>query len=128
MTFTYFGALAALLGDSEVRHDSMHPYFEAVRNNPIPGFAKWPVATLFAFLAQPQRHMFLMPQITKDFAEMMWSGLVYESQPNWRTYYSLSEMSAAFLEKLKPLGARDYMDIQTFIMITHAAAREKTAV
>jgi hypothetical protein len=127
-SFAYFTALAGVLEDGEVRHDSMHPYFEALRKNPAPGLAKWPIATLLPFLAQPQRHMFLDPQITQSFATVTGGRLIFEPQPNWRTYYSLMAMSAAYLHRLKAQGAKDYLDVQVFMTVIPAAAKAKKTV
>jgi hypothetical protein len=126
--FAYFGALAGVLADEEVRHDSMHPYFECARKNPAPGFDKWPIVTLLPFLAQPHRHMFLAPQVTQSFAVATGNKLLFEPQPNWRTYYSLMAMSAGYLERLKSIGARDYLDVQVFMAIIPGAAKVKSAV
>ncbi len=126
-TLAYFRALAFALEAGAVTETSMRPYFEAVNACPIPGFAKWPNATLFLFLARPECHMLLKPQVTKRFAAMLGNALIYEAHPNWMTYVNLLEMSAGTLGMLKPLGARDYLDLLTFMQVVQETASQKEA-
>lgn len=121
----YFDALSRVLEDPLVRHESMNPYFEAIRNGSVAGFTKWPNTTLLPFLAQPGRHMFLRPKTLRGFSSLMGNNLMYEPQPNWRTYNALLEMSRDYLDKLAPLGARDFLDVQIFYLAVHEAAMEK---
>jgi len=124
----YFTALGKVLGDNTVDHDCMHPYFKSILSNKTPGFAKWPVATLFPFLARPSHHMFLKPQVVKVSTALLGIGFLYEAQLGWRTYHSLLAAANEVLEKLKPLGARDFLDIQAFLTFVQKAAKDKTAV
>jgi hypothetical protein len=127
-TLLYFKALSEVLEAGEVNHDWMNPYFEAVKAVQVPGFAKWPNTTLLPFLAQPNRHMLLKPQVAKGIAAMLGNPFIYEPQPNWRTYLTLLEMSAGYLKMLQPLGARDYLDVQSFFSVVYDGATEKAMV
>jgi len=44
-------------------------------------------------------------------------GLNYRSELNWLTYKSLLTMSELLLTRLRPHGARDFMDVQSFIWL-----------
>jgi hypothetical protein len=46
----------------------------------------WPLVTVFGFIAQPKRHIFLKPNTTKEAARALEMKFAYESRPNWRTY------------------------------------------
>src|SRR4051812_16440052 len=46
----------------------------------------WPVVTVFGFIAQPDRHFFLKPMVTRKAAAEYGYDFVYESRPNWDTY------------------------------------------
>jgi hypothetical protein len=46
--------------------------------------AKWPVVTLFPFVAQPGHHMIVKPRIIKRVAERFGVDLHYRSRPNAR--------------------------------------------
>lgn len=120
----FFSALLKVLDDPQIQPESMTPFFETVHNFPLEGFSKWTIATLYPFLAQPQRHMFLKPEPTKFFARRIGWELNYEVFPNWKTYSSLLEMTRKYLEELKPLGARDHVDFQSFLWVVYDCLRE----
>jgi hypothetical protein len=44
----------------------------------------WPVVTVFGFIAQPDAHMFLKPNVTRVAATEYGFDLQYESRPSWR--------------------------------------------
>src|SRR3954465_13468799 len=49
----------------------------------------WPLATVFGFIAQPQTHMFLKPNVTRAAAAAYGFDFRYRSRPKWETYASL---------------------------------------
>src|SRR5437763_9366489 len=49
----------------------------------------WPVVTVFGFIAQPDKHIFLKPVVTKIAAQKYGFEFQYQSKPNWETYSSL---------------------------------------
>lgn len=49
----------------------------------------WPVLTVFGFLAAPERHVFLKPNVTRIAATAFGYHFAYASAPNWQTYQSL---------------------------------------
>jgi hypothetical protein len=97
------------------------PLADAVLGLPAePGRARvatWPVLTILPFLARPDRFMFLKPEITQECAERMRFDLQYDSALRWITYERLMKLSDVLLEKLRPLGARDYIDVQSFMWV-----------
>jgi hypothetical protein len=95
-------------------------YVEAVTSLPADRgrVATWPVATVFPYLAAPDRCMFLKPEVTKEAANSMTFDLQYNAIPNWITYQALLRMGTVYLELLRRLGARDYLDVQSFIYVT----------
>jgi hypothetical protein len=82
--------------------------------------AGWPLATLFPFIAQPERHMLLRPSFTCEAAQRLGLDLRYQSEPNWATYAALLGSSNQLLEELKPLGARDLIDVESFLHVATA--------
>ena len=62
--------------------------------------------------------MFLKPEVTKTAAERLGFDLLYTSTPNWGTYSRLLDMSRLLMQSLKPLGARDLIDVQSYIWMT----------
>ena len=86
----------------------------------VPGRARvltWPVVTILPFLAKPDCHMFLKPMQTQRIAEAFSFDLLYSSSPKWATYDQLLKLSDQLLERLRPLGARDLIDVQSFMWV-----------
>jgi hypothetical protein len=78
---------------------------------------KWPLVTVFGFIARPERDIFLKPQVTKAAAKAYGRGFHYRSRPNWDTYSDLLEFAAELKEDLADLQPRDMIDIQSFIWV-----------
>ncbi len=83
--------------------------------------AKWTVATLPPFLAKLSEFMFLKPEVTQDCAARLMFDLQDSTQLNWTTYAKLLEMSDHLLDVLRQYGARDDIDVQSFIWLIGAA-------
>jgi hypothetical protein len=77
----------------------------------------WPVVTVFGFLAQPDRHMFLKPNVTRLAASRYGFDFHYRSQPNWTTYSDLLELAATVQRDQRDLGPRDLIDVQSFLWV-----------
>jgi hypothetical protein len=77
----------------------------------------WPVVTVFGFLAQPDRHMFLKPNVTRSAAARYGSGFDYRSRPNWSTYRQLLDLAKSVLADQRDLGPRDFIDAQSFLWV-----------
>lgn len=78
----------------------------------------WPNVTILPFLADPSNHMVLKPQITRRLARRLQFDLLYSASLSWHTYEALGRLSESLLERLAPLGAKDYIDVQSFIWVT----------
>lgn len=77
----------------------------------------WPVVTVFGFIAQPDRHVFLKPNVTRIAAREYGVEFAYASRPNWGTYASLLDFSARVIRDQRDLGPRDMIDAQSFIWV-----------
>jgi hypothetical protein len=77
----------------------------------------WPLVTVFGFIAQPDRHIFLKPNTTREAARKLGLAFEYRSRPNWQTYRSYLDMAAATRRKLRDLRPRDMIDIQSFLWV-----------
>lgn len=115
----YFEALLLILKAPAIARESFEAYLTAVDRLPSEAGktspAKWTVATVLPYIAQPDRFMFLKPEVTQDCANRLTFELNYRPQLNWLTYAKLLEMSGHLLETLRPYGARDFIDVQSFI-------------
>ncbi|HEY0547935.1 MAG TPA: hypothetical protein VGC91_21325 [Pyrinomonadaceae bacterium] len=77
----------------------------------------WPVVTVFGFIAQPEEHIFLKPNVTRTAAREYGFEFHYQSRPSWETYASLLEFAATVRRDLSDLKPRDMIDIQSFIWV-----------
>jgi hypothetical protein len=77
----------------------------------------WPLVTVFAFIAQPERHIFLKPNVTKIAAQQYGFDFPYQSKPNWETYASLLEFAETIRRDVRDLKPRDMIDLQSFIWV-----------
>jgi hypothetical protein len=117
----FLSALFDLLREKHVTEAAFENYLNAILA--LPAFSSgdkgctWPIATILPYLADPTRFMFLKPEVTKQAAERLAFDLNYDSHPNWRTYRKLLMMGDLLMQRLKPLGARDWIDVQSFIWV-----------
>lgn len=77
----------------------------------------WPIVTVFGFLATPDRHIFLKPNVTKVAAREYGFEFEYESRPQWKTYASLLAFANRIRDDVRDLKPRDMIDIQSFIWV-----------
>lgn len=120
----FFESLLNLLSASTDLAESFRAYAAVVCELPQKKgrVATWPVATILPFLAQPNRHMFLKPEFTQEAAERLGFGLLYDSKPNWTTYDRLLRLGRHYLSLLVESGARDFIDVQSFIWLACGGA------
>jgi hypothetical protein len=78
----------------------------------------WPLVTVFGFIAQPDRHIFLKPNVTRRAAQAYeYEGLRYVSRPNWDTYASLHDFAETIRHDTRDLRPRDMIDLQSFMWV-----------
>lgn len=76
-----------------------------------------PVVTVFPFIAAPERHIFLKPNVTKRAAHSYGFDFKYNSKPSWEVYSSLLCFADRIRSDLKTMRPRDMMDVQSFIWV-----------
>ena len=77
----------------------------------------WPVLTVFPFIALPNEHFFLKPNVTRLAAREYGFDLQYSSRPTWTTYASVLRFAEAVRRDLRDLRPRDMIDLQSFIWV-----------
>jgi hypothetical protein len=77
----------------------------------------WPLVTVFGFIAQPERHVFLKPNVTRVAAREYGYDFAYRSRPNWETYDSLLNFARMVYRDTRDLRPRDMIDLQSFIWV-----------
>ncbi len=117
----FFEGLLPFIAADAPRDDLFEPLAAALRALPVKEgrarVATWPVLTILPFLAKPDRFMFLKPGPTQECAARMRFDLQYSADLRWLTYRKLMQMGGQLLEGLRPWGARDYIDVQSFIWV-----------
>lgn len=94
------------------------------------GQFSWPAMTYLPYLWYPDRHMFLKPQVTKDFAQRVGHSFAqeYSADPDPRVYGSLLNLTLEATSGLSALAPRDNIDLQSFIWIVGAYEGEAPVV
>jgi hypothetical protein len=82
--------------------------------------ARWPIVTLLPFVARPDAHMLLRPRFACEVAQRLGLELDYAAAPGWATYAALLRSTGMLLDKLRPLGARDHVDVEAFMHVVTA--------
>ena len=77
----------------------------------------WPIVTVIGFMAQPDRHIFLKPNVTRAAATAYGFDFEYASRPNWGTYQSLLAFAGKIRRDQRDLRPRDMIDLQGFIWV-----------
>jgi hypothetical protein len=77
----------------------------------------WPIVTVFGFLAQPETHIFLKPNVTRIAAIEYGFDFKYQSRPSMETYDSLLDFARLIRRDLSDLDPKDMIDIQSFIWV-----------
>jgi hypothetical protein len=77
----------------------------------------WPLITVFGFIAQPGRHIFLKPNTTKRAAQKIGLAFDYVSRPNWKTYHDYIVLAQTVKKAIRDMAPRDMIDIQSFLWV-----------
>lgn len=77
----------------------------------------WPLLTVFGFIAEPDREIFLKPKVTRRAAAEYGFDFGYKSRPNWETYVSLLDFAETIRNDAADLDPKDMIDLQSFIWV-----------
>ncbi|HET6898311.1 MAG TPA: hypothetical protein VFK70_08180 [Vicinamibacteria bacterium] len=115
--------LDALLGFLDVAGpDTFHRLTVAVGALPVPAEGSrvltWPNVTVLPFLADPTRFMVSKPEILRQIAARMDVELSPSTTVKWDSYARVLDVSRQLQTRLAPLGATDFIDVQTFVWVT----------
>ena len=114
----YLAALVEVVEASDPSGDTFTPLVEAVAG--LKESSSWPVATLIPFLARPEAHLLLRPNVVQKAAQGLSFDLKYRPAPNWATYERCLLLASIYRQKLaeteRPeLAPQDLIDVQAFI-------------
>jgi hypothetical protein len=77
----------------------------------------WPTATVFGFIADPARHLFIKPNVMRRAAAAIGMPFDYVSRPNVKTYTQALLLAKALRRTLVDMNPRDMIDIQSFLWV-----------
>jgi hypothetical protein len=77
----------------------------------------WPLVTVFGFIARPDAHFFLKPNVTRRAANAYEFDFRYESRPSWEVYAGLLEFAGQVRRDNRDLKPRDMIDLQSFVWV-----------
>jgi hypothetical protein len=77
----------------------------------------WPLVTVWGFIAQPDRHVFLKPMVTRRAAEAYDYDFAYRSTPSWPVYRNLLDFVETIRRDNRDLQPRDMIDLQSFLWV-----------
>ena len=116
-----FGEGLIAMLEARDRRASFEAFRDAVEKLPQPKSRvfTWPVVTVFPFIAQPSRHIFLKPNVTRAAALAYGFDFHYKSRPSWDTYASLLDFAKTVRRDLEEMNdpPRDMIDVQSFIWV-----------
>ncbi len=75
----------------------------------------WPLATYFSMLHDPDEYICVKPTPFGDLLRTLGSDVTWEARPTARLYGEIRRLAQVLLTELAPLGARDMIDVQSFI-------------
>ena len=92
--------------------------------------AKWTVASYLPYLWRPEKHMFLKPEVTKDFALRVGHPFasVYQARLEYDVYASLLDLTYQTTRALSDLRPQDNIDVQSFIWVAGGYSEETEGV
>lgn len=86
----------------------------------------WPMLTYLPFMWRPDRHIFLKPQVTRDFADRVGHsfGRDYDQGFAPAVYDSLLDLADETHREIASLQPRDLIDVQSFIWVVGTYTNE----
>ena len=112
-------ALYALLYESDGGAGAFDRWVAAIASLPRrqTRVLTWPLATVFGFIAQPDRHFFLKPMVTRKAVRVLGLDLPYHARPSGELYARLLALARGVRRELRDLGPRDMIDVQSFLWV-----------
>lgn len=119
----FLAALLELLSVPSPARARFDKLFATARELPVEPAQQWLVATLFAFVASPGRHVLVRPKLTFEAAERLGADVAATDVPAWPAYDAVRTLYAQLLEELRRHGASDFVDVESFLHVTATAKR-----
>jgi len=111
-TSAYMTALFELVwgaDELEQRFDRFVEFSESLN------LAKWTDVTYFMFLSDPEKHMFVKPEMLKRSLQISQYPVEYYSTPSYDNYRQILEFSEWLKARIAELKPRDMIDVHSFM-------------
>ena len=113
--------------------ERLQTFSNYLKENNLPN--KWPFVTYYLFLCHPQNEIFVKPRTARWFLKFMWSDESHDDlqtkvlislNPSAGSYAAILAQSFILRKALAEYGARDMVDIQSFIWVCEQASMSQT--
>jgi 5-methylcytosine-specific restriction enzyme B len=88
----------------------------------------WPAATYFLMLHDPAQHIYVKPTPFQQFLKDVAGDDTWQTRPDAVAYERLRQLGEGLLEALREIGARDMIDVQSFIWLSGRVEEETPAL
>ena len=87
---------------------------------------KWTFPTFFLFITHPREELFVKPQVARWFLRFLGLGGHYTAYPDGEVYATLRRHAHGLLRSLQSYGARDMVDVHSFLWVCSRESRSRT--
>jgi hypothetical protein len=103
-------------GSPEIRFDGWIKALDALPRKQT-RVVTWPTATVFGFIAEPARHLFIKPNVMRRAAAALGIPFHYVSRPNAETYAHALGLAKELRRALGDMKPKDMIDLQSFLWV-----------
>lgn len=134
-TPTFCVQMRNLLYGDRPSPERLQTFSDYLKEQDLPN--KWPFATYYLFLCHPDADMFVKPRTARWFLKFTWAEepeeelalktkVLISMFPGAGSYGALLAHSAELRQALSPFGARDMVDVQSFVWVCEQESREQS--
>lgn len=132
---TFCTHLRNLLYGDRAAPERLQTFSDYLKEQDLPN--KWPFATYYLFLCHPDSDLFVKPRTARWFLKFMWAEgpdddaalktkVLISMAPGAGSYAALLTHAAELRHALVPFGARDMVDVQSFVWVCEQESREQS--
>ncbi|NJN55921.1 MAG: hypothetical protein HC804_14945, partial [Anaerolineae bacterium] len=132
---TFCTQMRNLLYGDRLSPERLQTFSDYLKEHDLPN--KWPFATYYLFLCHPQSDIFVKPRTARWFLKFVWAEEPEEESslktkvlmsmlPGAGSYSALLAHSEELRQALIPFGARDLVDVQSFVWVCEQESREQS--
>ncbi len=134
-TPTFCTHMRNLLYGDRPAPERLQTFSDYLKEHDLPN--KWPFATYYLFLCHPDSDIFVKPRTARWFLKFVWAEgpdddtalktkVLISMAPGAGSYGALLAHAAELRDVLAPFGARDMVDVQSFVWVCEQESREQS--